>query len=138
MYNKIITSVLCSVNPGGEVILKKAIYLMLAIVLIFSLSIFYTFKWRQKNPETIPIADIVNYRSEQDLSVHFSKEGKLNINTATVQELSALSGIGNTLAQQIVQHRESNGPYETVYDLLKVKGIGEAKLNSIIVHICAE
>ena len=118
--------------------MKKAIYLMIAIVLLFALCVCYSFKWRQENPESIPFADLVDHRADQDHSVHFNKEGKLNINIATVQELSALSGIGDAHAQQIVQHRKDNGPYQTVYDLLNVKGIGEATLNGIIEHICAE
>ena len=111
---------------------------MLAIVLLFAICICYSFKWRQENPKSIPFTDLVNHRTGQNHSVHFNKEGKLNINTASAQELSALSGIGDALAQQIIQYRKDNGPYKTVYDLLNVKGIGEAKLNGIIEHICAE
>ena len=48
----------------------------------------------------------------------------LNINTANVQELTTLSGIGPSKAQAIVEYREKNGPFKSVNDLAKVKGIG--------------
>ncbi len=56
---------------------------------------------------------------------------KININTATVQELTALPGIGQTKAEAIVKYREANGPFKTVEDLGKVKGIGDKILEGI-------
>ena len=50
--------------------------------------------------------------------------GKLNINTASVSQLTALKGIGKGKAQKIVDYREANGPFKTVDELTKVKGIG--------------
>ncbi|GAA3526638.1 helix-hairpin-helix domain-containing protein [Zobellella aerophila] len=50
----------------------------------------------------------------------------ININTADNEQLAMLSGIGSTKAAAIVQYRESNGPFVSIDDLVKVKGIGEA------------
>lgn len=60
---------------------------------------------------------------------------KLNINAAGFDELVQLPGIGNTLAQRIIDYRESNGAYRTIDDLLKITGIGEAKLSGILDYI---
>lgn len=49
---------------------------------------------------------------------------KININTASVQELTKLKGVGEKLAAGIVAYREANGPFKTVQDLELVKGIG--------------
>jgi competence protein ComEA len=49
---------------------------------------------------------------------------KINLNKATVQELSRLKGIGMKYAQRIVQYRDKNGPFKNVEDLLNVQGIG--------------
>ncbi|RJP86137.1 MAG: helix-hairpin-helix domain-containing protein [Desulfobacteraceae bacterium] len=49
---------------------------------------------------------------------------KININTASAEELTQLKGVGNKLAAHIVAYREANGPYKTVQDLELVKGIG--------------
>ncbi len=54
----------------------------------------------------------------------------LDINTATVDQLSAvLSGVGEAKAKAIVDFRDQNGLFETVEDLVKVKGIGTALLD---------
>ncbi len=52
----------------------------------------------------------------------------VDINTASTAELVSVPGIGEALAQRIVEFREKNGPFETVDDLLKVRGIGERSL----------
>ena len=50
---------------------------------------------------------------------------KININTATIEELITLEGIGDTYAQRIIEFRDKNGPFQKAEDILKVKGIGE-------------
>ncbi|MBA3029338.1 MAG: helix-hairpin-helix domain-containing protein [Desulfobacteraceae bacterium] len=50
---------------------------------------------------------------------------KININTATVDELVQLDKIGPQYAQRIVDYREKEGPFAAPEDLMKVKGIGE-------------
>lgn len=52
-------------------------------------------------------------------------EKKININTATLEELVELKHIGEKYAQRIIEFREKNGPFETIEDIMKVKGIGE-------------
>jgi competence protein ComEA len=53
----------------------------------------------------------------------------LNINSATAEQLSAvLSGVGDAKAKAIVAFRDQNGPFESIEELTKVKGIGNALL----------
>ncbi|MGQ9684419.1 MAG: helix-hairpin-helix domain-containing protein [Anaerolineae bacterium] len=57
--------------------------------------------------------------------------GPVNLNTAAVGELESLPGIGPALAARIVEDRIANGPYTTVDDLMRVRGIGAATLDKI-------
>ncbi len=52
----------------------------------------------------------------------------LNINTASVEELQEMKGVGETRAKAIVSYRDQHGPFAQVEDLLEVEGIGEATL----------
>lgn len=57
--------------------------------------------------------------------------GRLNINTATVEELTSLPNIGPSRAAAIVDYREREGPFSSVDDLMNVGGIGEKITDSI-------
>ncbi|TCW37735.1 competence protein ComEA [Laceyella sacchari] len=50
--------------------------------------------------------------------------GKINVNTATVEELDKLNGIGPSKAEAIVRYREEHGPFQSVEDIAQVPGIG--------------
>lgn len=54
----------------------------------------------------------------------------ININTADVQELTKLKGVGEKKAEAIIAWRKENGNFKAVDDLLEVKGIGEATLEA--------
>ncbi|MDP4695583.1 MAG: helix-hairpin-helix domain-containing protein [Ilumatobacteraceae bacterium] len=56
----------------------------------------------------------------------------ININLASVVELEQLPGVGPATAKAIVAYREKNGAFLKVEDLLKVRGIGPAKLSEIL------
>ena len=58
-------------------------------------------------------------------------DGPVDVNSASVEQLEALPGIGPSIAAAIVRHREEHGPFRTVDDLADVAGIGPAKLEAI-------
>ena len=76
---------------------RKVAFSLLAVVFIFSLS----------------------------LPLFAAGGSKININTASVEELGKLEKVGEKYAQRIVEYREANGPFEQPQDITKVKGIGD-------------
>ncbi|MBB5354552.1 competence protein ComEA [Anoxybacillus mongoliensis] len=60
-----------------------------------------------------------------------SSSGKININTATIDQLQTLQGIGPAKASAIIAYREEHGPFQKVEDLLHVSGIGPKSLEKI-------
>ena len=60
-----------------------------------------------------------------------SNNSKVNINTGGVEELKALPGVGDLLAQKIIDYREENGKFKTIDDLKNVSGIGDKKFESM-------
>ena len=59
------------------------------------------------------------------------EQAKININKATVEELTALKRIGPSYAQRIVDYRELHGPFQQPEDLMKVQGIGTKTFEEI-------
>lgn len=59
------------------------------------------------------------------------KQGKLDLNRATAEELQGLPGIGPVLAQRVVDQRTTHGPFHTVDDLREVKGIGKKRMDQL-------
>ena len=60
-----------------------------------------------------------------------TENGIVNINSASVEKLSNLNGIGKSTAEKIVKYRNENGYFNSIEDLMNVSGIGESKFNNI-------
>lgn len=74
---------------------------------------------------------LVPKRGESVASADGGSSARVNINTATVDQLDTLPGIGPALAQRIIAYREKHGGFRKLDDLEKVPGIGPAKLDAL-------
>jgi len=79
----------------------------------------------QKIKKTLAVFSIFALLMLFSLNVYAQENGKVNINTATVQELVQLKGVGTQYAQRIVEFREANGPFQKPEDIMKVQGVGQ-------------
>lgn len=73
----------------------------------------------------------VDSSSESSNQTTSNQTDKININYATQEEVETLTGIGPSKAQAIIDHRDENGLFTTVEDLLNISGIGEKTLENI-------
>ena len=82
---------------------------------------------KEENLNTESIEDT----NESDINA----QEKININTATKDELTSLNGIGEATANKIINYRNKN-KFKEIEDIMNVPGIGEAKFNNIKDYIC--
>jgi competence protein ComEA len=61
--------------------------------------------------------------------------GKVNINTASAEQLTVLPGVGPKLAARIVEYRQKSGSFRSTHDLMNVQGIGEKNFAKIEAYL---
>ena len=77
--------------------------------------------------EVVIIPNINDKEDEIESIIQTSNnENKVNINTASINELDTLSGIGPSKAEAIIKYREENGTFKSIEEIKNVTGIGEA------------
>jgi len=126
----------------------KILVIGLIIVIIVNLYLIFNFeKLREKiladQPNLPPPRKIQNIKNDylplvelnEKEKQEFIESMKLDLNTAVIDELVKISGIGPGTAKKIIKYRKENGPFKSIEDLLNVPGIGETKFNSFKEYI---
>ena len=122
---------------------KHCLSVLFGVTLIFVSFTLGFFVGRNQNRHSVQISQIstsakhdltptaVTEDPEETTAVSFP----IDINTADSLSLTALSGIGPTLAQRIIDYRNANGPFENPEELLNVEGIGPGTLEAILDYV---
>ncbi|MCX7950703.1 MAG: helix-hairpin-helix domain-containing protein [Clostridiales bacterium] len=84
----------------------------------------------------IPSKIILENTSEVLTNTQTNKQGKININTAGIEELKTLPRIGDSIAKRIIDYRNKNGRFKRIEDIKNVSGIGEKMFENIKDLIC--
>lgn len=111
-------------------ILISSVFVLLSMCIVL-----VTLLYRQSNAVYIKNTASLETEITQITSRTDLINDKININTASKEELMTLSGIGEVIAQRIIDYREEHGSFKFVEEIKNVNGIGEARFNSIKDHI---
>lgn len=89
-------------------------------------------KEKQEQEACLNQSEIINGACIEDSpSNSGAASGKISINTATIEELMTLSGIGEAKAKAIIKYREEVGSFQSIEELKEVEGIGDSIFDSI-------
>lgn len=116
-------------KPGSQI--------LVLLTCIFAFFLFGFFAGRNFDRTPVTIQSLVSVQPQSDATAATTEAteviqtGPVNINTATAAQLQTLPGIGEVLAQRIIDYREEHGPFQSVAALKKVSGIGEKRLEAL-------
>lgn len=95
------------------------------------------FKLKQDSTEYMikscncPVVDNTTCLNSKDNEVKKDNDNVVNINTASLEELMSLNGLGESKAKSIIEYRDKNGKFSSIEDIMNVNGIGESLYNKI-------
>lgn len=132
----------------AEKIRKFAIPLAAALVIVFSLGfaigrergarsevVLQTQRSAAREVTSAPTEEQTDEAETQTPRGETSETGaadaRVNLNTATLEELQTLPGVGEAIARRILEYREASGGFLTIEQIMEVSGIGEAKFAQI-------
>lgn len=121
---------------------KQTLSLLLAITLLFSAFTLGFFLGRNQNHQSVHLS-VIPTQARHDLPLEENTEEEtlpevtfpVDINTAGIRELTALPGIGEVLAQRILDFRTKYGSFAKPEELMNVEGIGAGKLEEILDYV---
>ena len=115
---------------------KHSIWILLSVEVFLLALLLGFFLGRNSADSPVQISKLPPATSVESLpSATEETMEKININTADLEQLQRLPGIGEVLAQRIITYRDKNGAFESISELTNVEGIGVERLDKIMDYI---
>ncbi len=93
----------------------------------------------QEETETLTVPDTavteIQTEATSDATAMQTEDKRVNLNTATLEELDALPGVGPSTAKNIIAYREAHGGFAAPEEIMNVKRIGEKTFDKLKAHI---
>ena len=118
-------------NPRLSPAQERGLIMLVAIGLVASGLALFLPTIRSRPLTILGPIDITGVRILLPTFLDAEEEDKINLNTASAEELTSLPGIGEVLAARIVAYREEHGPFQTLDDIMQVSGIGSKVVEEI-------
>ncbi len=121
---------------------ERSVLLLTALFLLLS-ALWFFFENRQRELTRITVstpeaAQAAIEPAERSPAPGILAGERINVNTASWEDLTRLPGIGEAKARNIVAHREAQGPFAAPGDLIQVPGIGEKTLEKLLDYVTVE
>lgn len=103
--------------------MKKTAVIYISLILLFLTVTVSVLQWRSST-QGYSLSD---YSSPAQMN-------RINLNTATAEQLQIIPGIGPVISERIVLYRDTYGPFSEIEDVQNVKGVGEQLLSRLLIY----
>ena len=118
--------------------MKKPIKILVGITCAFLCLLVGIFVGRNLTRSYIPVDQAIGSQDVNTDGTTVNKDGRIDINTATMEQLQLLPGVGEVTAQRIIDYRTEHNGFTAIEELMEIKGIGEKTFEKMKQYVKVE